>query len=409
MTYDESIEWIYATQQFGIKLGLENPRRLLRETLSFPKPNTKVIHVAGTNGKGSTCAMINSLAMACGVKVGLFTSPHLIDFSERIQVNNVQISQEKVAGHLTTIKELVSDWEHHPTFFELTLALAMHHFREQECELILLETGMGGRLDATTAVPADLAVITPIAMDHSEWLGDTISEIAMEKAGIIVAGKPVISSKQQPAAQSVIEQTANELKSPLEMITQPLQGYSIGLAGTHQLENASLAVEAAHQIGLCLNYDIVKSALANVSWQGRFESIPHTPFIIDGAHNTHAAEALVATWKSTYPHQKAQLIFGAVEGKNTDKVLAILSTIAEHIHLTPIHSPRTLSLNDLVNNLPKDSPPYTEHPHLDDAIAHAMAEITSSPDHIFLITGSLFLVGQVKATLSNTATHLSSQ
>ena len=273
MTYKEAIDWLYATQQFGIKLGLEQPRRLLRETLSFPKPSVKVIHVAGTNGKGSTCAILDSVARACGTRTGLFTSPHLIDFRERIQVSGIEITEEATAQILTDIKKHVADWEHHPTFFELTLAVAMCHFREKGCELIILETGMGGRLDATTAVPADLAVITPIALDHSQWLGETLGEIAAEKAGIIVAGKPVISSSQQPAAQGTIEQQANELCAPLEFITEPLTGYGINLPGPHQLENAALALAAAHKIGLSLNSDVVRQALSEVTWPGRFEKL----------------------------------------------------------------------------------------------------------------------------------------
>ncbi|MGJ8676265.1 MAG: bifunctional folylpolyglutamate synthase/dihydrofolate synthase [Akkermansiaceae bacterium] len=405
MTYQESIEWLYSTQQFGIKLGLDQPRKLLRETLSFPQAGTKVIHVAGTNGKGSTCAMINSLAMACGMRTGLFTSPHLIDYRERIQVNNLEIPEEKVAAALSQLREQVASWEHHPTFFELTLALAMRYFREEKCELIILETGMGGRLDATTAVPADLAVITPIAMDHSQWLGETLSEVATEKAGIIVPKKPVISSQQAPAAQSVIEQTANELLSPLEFVTTPLLGYSIKLSGAHQQENAHLAVTAAHTLGMPLTYDVVQSAMNQISWPGRFEHIPETPFILDGAHNPHAAKALVETWKSDYPQQRTHLIFGAVEGKNTDKVLAILASIAQHIHLTPIDSPRSLTLDELVDSLPEDSPPHTLYQNLDEALA-ATAKFT---DQRSLVTGSLFLVGQAKAKLSNTCTRPSSQ
>ena len=401
MTYKEAIDWLYSTQQFGIKLGLEQPRRLLSETLSYPKRGVKVIHVAGTNGKGSTCAILNSLAIASGTRVGLFTSPHLIDYRERIQVNNIQISEQKVATYLTKLKELVADWEHHPTFFELSLALGMHYFREQECEFIILETGMGGRLDATTAVPADIAVITPIANDHSEWLGETLAEIATEKAGIIIAGKPVISSKQEPAALSAIEQKANELACPLEIVTEPLTGYNISLAGKHQQENAALAAAAAHQVGLSLNYDIVKAALSKITWPGRFEKIPSTPFIVDGAHNPHAAKALVETWHQQYPTTKAQLIFGALEGKNTDKVLAILSTIAAHIHLTPIDSPRALSTTELVKLLPEVSPAYTSYPDLKTAMA-ACLEPT-------LITGSLFLIGEVKATISKKTTRPSSQ
>ncbi|MCP5535351.1 MAG: bifunctional folylpolyglutamate synthase/dihydrofolate synthase [Akkermansiaceae bacterium] len=405
MTYSEAIDWLYSTQQFGIKLGLVQPRRLLRETLSFPKPGTKVIHVAGTNGKGSTCAMIDALARASGTKCGLFTSPHLIDYRERVRVNGIEISEQTTARYLTELRQHVSGWEHHPTFFELTLAVGMRYFREQNCDLIVLETGMGGRLDATTAVPADLAVITPIAMDHSQWLGNTLAEVAGEKAGIIVAGKPVISSRQEAAAHRTIEQYANELISPIEFITNPLTGYGINLPGPHQRDNAALAVAAAHQIGLPLNSDIVRSALSKVSWPGRFEKlqIPSSKYqiILDAAHNPHAADALAATWKEQYPDQKATIIFGAVEGKNTDQTLAILAPIAGHIHLTPINSPRSLSIDELAAALP-ESTPHTLHRNLDSALS----TIATSPT---LICGSIFLIGQAKAILSNTATRSSSQ
>ena len=151
MTYSEAIDWIYSTQNFGIKLGLEAPTELLAQFLAFPERETKVIHVAGTNGKGSTCAIIDSLARSHGLKTGLFTSPHLVDFRERFRVNGEMISEEKTASYLSELKELVTDWEHHPTFFEIVLVLGMKFYREMGCELIILETGMGGRLDATTA------------------------------------------------------------------------------------------------------------------------------------------------------------------------------------------------------------------------------------------------------------------
>jgi len=404
MTYQEAIDWLYSTQQFGIKLGLAQPRRLLRETLSFPKPEVKVIHVAGTNGKGSTCAMIDALARASGTRTGLFTSPHLIDYRERVRVNGIEISEETTAQYLTKLREHVANWEDHPTFFELTLAVGMRYFREQNCALIVLETGMGGRLDATTAVPADLAVITPIAMDHTQWLGQTLAEIAVEKAGIIVPGKPVISSQQAPAAQGVIEEHANERISPVEFITTPLTGYGINLPGPHQRDNAALAAAAIHQIGLPLNSDIVRAALSKVTWPGRFEKLStiHSPFsiILDAAHNPHAAEALVTTWEEEFPEQKATIIFGAVEGKNTDKVLAIISTIADHIHFIPINSPRSLTAADYESALPNNTP-HTIHSSLEKAIE-------STTDSNTLICGSIFLIGQAKALLSAQSTPVAS-
>ncbi|NWK56275.1 bifunctional folylpolyglutamate synthase/dihydrofolate synthase [Verrucomicrobiaceae bacterium N1E253] len=413
MTYSEALDWLYATQQFGIKLGLEQPRRLLRETLGFPSAKTKVIHVAGTNGKGSTCAILNALARSCGVRTGLFTSPHLVDFRERIQVSGQHIPEATTAKYLDDLKRLCADWEHHPTFFELTLAVAMRHFRQQECELILLETGMGGRLDATTAVPADLAVITPIAMDHSQWLGETLEEIAAEKAGIIVPKKPVLSSRQDPAARHVIEQEANECRAPLEFITEPLSGYHVNIPGPHQKDNAALALAAAHSIGLPLNADTVRHALSTVTWPGRFERLEDHPIILDATHNPHAAKALVSTWNEVYPNQKASLVFGAVEGKNTEEVLDIIAPIAKHIHLTPVNSPRSLSPEDLVQALPAGAPPHTLHESLDEAIkklspAPHTGEERGVNDPI-LITGSLFLIGQAKAILAGESTRSSSQ
>ena len=197
MEYQESLDWLYSTQTFGIKLGLDRPKRLLRQFFANPTPTTKVIHVTGTNGKGSTCAIIDALARAAGLRCGLFTSPHLVDFRERIRINEEMIPETKVLSSLIELRQLLADWEHHPTFFEITLAVAMRHFKESECDLIILETGMGGRLDATTAIPANVCAITPIALDHSEWLGDTIEKIAAEKAGIICEGKPILRAKQQ--------------------------------------------------------------------------------------------------------------------------------------------------------------------------------------------------------------------
>ncbi len=223
-TYQEAIAWLYSTQLFGIKLGLDSPRRLLREYLAFPPRRTRVIHVAGTNGKGSVCALVDSVARATGLRTGLFTSPHLVDYRERVRVSGAEIPEEDTLRHLTALRALVAGWDHHPTFFELTLALALKRFAEQSCELIILETGMGGRLDATSAVPADITVLTPIDLDHQQWLGDSLAEIAAEKAAIIRPGKPVISAAQHPAARTVVAEIANERRAPLEFLDDPLRG-----------------------------------------------------------------------------------------------------------------------------------------------------------------------------------------
>lgn len=408
MNYREAIHWLYSTQLFGIKLGLETPRRLLRDFLAYPTHDTKVIHVAGTNGKGSTCAMIDSLGKSLALRTGLFTSPHLIDYCERVRVSGMDITEERCAQLLTELKNLVADWDPHPTFFELTLALAMRHFRESGCELIILETGMGGRLDATTAVPADVCVITPIALDHTQWLGSTLTEVASEKGGIAVKGKPLLSAKQKPEAQLEIERCANQAQAPLTFIEEPLLGYPIAIPGQHQKENAALACESMISAGYFLSYDVVLHALSKLQWPGRFEILEHTPFghqapfVLDAAHNPHAAKALVATWKEHFGENKAQVIFGAADDKEVETVLKVMPEITEHFHLVPVNSPRSLEVEALSKLVTHTK--FTAYSSLEDALSSS----TKSNTHT-LLTGSLFLLGELKGFLNQQTTRSSSQ
>ncbi len=396
MNYHEAIDWLYSTQMFGIKLGLDGPKRLLREFLAFPSHRTKVIHVAGTNGKGSTCAMIDSLAQGLALKSGLFTSPHLIDYRERVRVGGLEISEEKTALLVTELRDLVADWEDHPTFFELTLALAMRHFRDEKCEIIVLETGMGGRLDATTAVPADVCILTPISLDHTQILGSTLDEIAREKAAIAVHGKPFLSAKQPAEAEKAIRQITNQAQAPLDFVTAPLLGYTIALPGKHQQENAALACEAIVAAGYHLSFDVVQFAFQHLNWPGRFEKI-NDHLILDAAHNPHAAHALVETWKAEYSDQKAAIIFGAADDKATPDVLTILSEIATTFHFVPVNSPRSIPPENHTVDLPS-----IIYPNLPSALTATEGQPT-------LLTGSLFLLGEAKALLKNQTTRTSSQ
>lgn len=408
MNYSEALDWLYSTQLFGIKLGLEGPRRLLREYLAFPPRNTKVIHVAGTNGKGSTCAFIDSVARATGTRTGLFTSPHLIEYPERIRVSGIKIERDEVALHLSALREMVTQWDPHPTFFEISLALGMKYFSERQCELVILETGMGGRMDATSAIPADVAVLTPIGMDHQEWLGETLTDIATEKAAIIVPGKNVISSNQLPEADAIIRQVANERRAPLTFAGEPLEGYALGLTGAHQQENAALAVEALHAAGITLNYETVKAGLSSTQWPGRFERLDFSArkdasaTILDIAHNPAAARALTATWRSEFGNTKANLIFGAVEAKDIEGMLDALVPIAGHLHLVPVNSPRALAPEKLVAFLSEKAPAFTIHSTLESAL--------ESPSSLpSLITGSAFLIGEIKALHERAAHRVTTQ
>ena len=408
MNYSEALDWLYSSQLFGIKLGLENPKRLLREYLAYPPRRTRVIHVAGTNGKGSTCAFIESVARATGTRTGLFTSPHLVRYGERIRVSGIEITEDEIASHLNALRELVAEWEQHPTFFELSLALAMKYFTERACELVILETGMGGRLDATTAVPADVAVLTPIALDHQQWLGETLGEIAAEKASIIVPMKKVFSSPQLPEARPIIEQVANERRAPLEFVEEPLQGYALGLTGEHQHENAALALAALHSVGITLSYETVKAGLGSTSWPGRFERLDSgtgaiaSGLVLDIAHNPAAAAALAANWIREFGDRKANLIFGAVESKDITGILQALLPIADRVHFVPVNSPRALPPAKLASLLPASSPPVEIHQNLQSALDVSAAFPS-------LVTGSAFLVGEVKALLDDSSHRPSTQ
>lgn len=402
MTYSESIDWLFSTQMFGIKLGLEGPRRLLKEYLAFPAHGVKVIHVAGTNGKGSTCALIDSVARAAGNRTGLFTSPHLIDYRERIRVSGLEIPEEDCAAMLTELREICEALDPHPTFFEISLALAMRWFRERECELIVLETGMGGRLDATTAVPADVCAITPVGLDHMQWLGDTVEKIAAEKAGIFVEGKPAFSAPQEEAVRKVLEKEANERRSPLSFVEQPLAGYPVALPGVHQRWNAALALECLHAAGVRLDYEVVMHGLSSVRWPGRFERFEHGghQIVLDGAHNPQGAAVLAETWRGEFGARKAALVFGAVAGKDVAGILAEVAPLAEVIHLCPVDTPRALLAEELAAFLPAGVVPHELHTSFDEAFAAALQ--SGGP---VLVAGSLYLVGEARARLAGGVFH----
>ena len=396
MDYKEAIDWLFGTQTFGIKLGLEGPRNLLKEFLAYPKHGVKVAHVAGTNGKGSTCAIMERVARACGARTGLFTSPHLIDYRERMRVSGEMISEERCAELLTEIRGVCEGLEVHPTFFEITLVVAMRWFRERGCELIILETGMGGRLDATTAVPADVCAITPIGLDHTQWLGDTMGKVAFEKAGIFLEGVPAFSSPQEEEARRVLEKEANERRSPLEFISAPLGGYGISLPGEHQRWNAALALAALHGLGFRLGYESVAEGLLNVEWPGRFERIVSDGLevVLDGAHNPDAAEVLRQTWIAQYGEGVGTLVFGAVESKDISGIFEKLSGLNGRVILCKVGTMRGLPTEELKKALPEGMVAAGCFENFREAM-----EAAREGGGPVLVAGSLFLVGEARAEL----------
>jgi len=392
--YKEALAWLYGTQRFGIKLGLENIQRLLG-ALQVPAKEQRIVHVAGTNGKGSVCAMIDAICRAQGYRTGLFTSPHLVTFRERIRVDGEMIAEEEVAKGLATIRSLISDWEPYPTFFEIATALALIHFKECGCEVIAFETGLGGRLDATNAVQPVVTVITPIGYDHQSWLGNTLEEIAGEKAGIIKARVPAVSAAQEPAAEKVLRARAAECEAPLQIVSEPYTTTPLSLAGAHQKQNASLAIAALRSGGIEVQEPAIARGLASVDWPARFQRWGES-IIIDGAHNPAGATILAQTWREIFGDQSATLILAVLNDKDVPGICQVLAPICASVLLPTIRSERALPPEELARALSAITPSlhYSIAPSLRDALDQARSG--SNP---ILLTGSLHFAGEALAEL----------
>ncbi len=396
--YKEALDWLYSTQLFGIKLGLEGITRLLREC-GVLYPRAFVIHVAGTNGKGSTCAFAESIARAAGYKTGLFTSPHLIDFGERIRVNGENIAPEDATRLINRVRTHVESWEVKPTFFELVLAVAMMHFAEQEVELIVLETGMGGRLDATNALPKDVAVLTPIGLDHTQYLGDSLGAIAAEKAAIFAWHRPALSAPQEPEANLALEASARRMDTQLRFIAaDACPDLPLGLRGAHQRGNAALAVAALRALPhfLCSEEELARG-LREVRWPGRFEEVL-PGVIMDGAHNPPALRVLAASWREAYGTRRARCIFAGAADKALDEVIALLAPLVEQWVLPPVASPRMLPPAELAEKLRAQLPEASLE--LPASLAEVVEGLDAESNPLTLFCGSFFLLGESKALLA---------
>ncbi len=386
-----ALDWLYSTQMFGIKLGLEGITRLLREA-GVLYPRARVIHVAGTNGKGSTCAFAESVARAAGYRTGLFTSPHLVAFNERIRVNGENIPDADAARLIEQVRQLTADWETTPTFFELVLAIAMLYFAEQQVDIIILETGMGGRLDATNAVPKDVAVLCPIGMDHTQYLGSNLEDIAREKAAIIAWHRPALSAPQEPAAMRALHEAAERMDTDCRIIREECD-LPLGLAGAHQRRNAALALAALHALPHFLRSPEEEArGLRDTRWPGRFEEIA-PGVIMDGAHNPPAIRTLVAAWRERFGARRARCLYAGAADKALDEVIALLAPIVEAWVLPPVQSPRILPAHELAAKVARLSSAPISTPS---TLSEALADLPPGT----LICGSFFLLGEAKALLA---------
>jgi dihydrofolate synthase/folylpolyglutamate synthase len=405
VNYQEALAWLYGLQRFGIKLGLKNIRRLMAE-LSVDLSTARIIHVAGTNGKGSVCAMVDSICRAQKYRSGLFTSPHLVTFRERIRVNGQMISKKGVASGLTSIRNLVAHWQPHPTFFEVTTALALKYFSEAKIDIVILETGLGGRLDATNAVQSNVSVITGIDLDHEKWLGDSIEKIASEKAGIIKPKIPVVSAVQKKEVEVVLRKRARECESPIEFITTPHEQHPVALSGAYQKQNAAIAIAALRAAKsaswtdssrgeIDIDDSAIADGLANIEWPARFQKWDDRT-IIDGAHNPAAARVLAETWREIFGDHRATLILAILSDKDLRGICQALSPISEFVLLPKIRSERATPPEELAKVLSGIAPslPYSIAPSIADALDLARAK-----PHPILLTGSLHFAGEALAYL----------
>jgi dihydrofolate synthase/folylpolyglutamate synthase len=413
MDYEASIEWLFSTQTFGIKLGLQNMQRLL-ELLDLPGNHPHILHVAGTNGKGSTCAFAESICRHHGLHTGLFTSPHLIKANERIRVDGNPIADQDLAGLINHLRDITADWNPHPTFFELILAMALVHFDRMKVDVVILETGMGGRLDATSAVTPTSTAITAIGLDHTSWLGNTISEIAREKAGILKPGVPLALGSQKPAANRVILQQATQLGCPVTSSEALNLGDStLGLYGAHQQQNAALAIQLIQNSGIQIDTQLLNRGLEETRWPARFQVLDRHnqryPIVIDGAHNPAASATLVAAWHERFPQTVATLLFASLEEKDFAATFRPLTTMVERILITEIDTSRSLPAEQVADALRREFPEIANFIEVAPDAAHALRQLLAEDTRPILITGSLFLAGIALAELENLSRQRSLQ
>jgi dihydrofolate synthase/folylpolyglutamate synthase len=410
LTYQDAIQFLYELRWFGAKFGLENTFKLA-EMAGNPQSNLRFIHVAGTNGKGSTCAMLESIYRTTGLRVGLFTSPHLVAFGERLQVQRQPIPESAIVRLVEEMKDLLQrGWEvgatEHPTFFEVVTVMALRYFAEQRCQLVIWETGLGGRLDATNIVAPLVSVITNIQYDHQKWLGETLASIASEKAGIIKPSVPVVTGAEEPEALKVIEDTAHRQTSPLTKVTTanikqpPLDRLELPLLGRHQKMNAAVALATVEtlQSRIPVRPEAIHLGLSQLHWPGRLQLVTLSDgrkVLLDGAHNSGGAEILAESLKEYFPGQKPTLVLGILRDKDWAAMCRTLAPLASRVLLVPVHSERTAEPHGLAEVCQEANPnvQVREYASLSEALAD------SRQDCFITIAGSLYLIGEAMEVL----------
>ncbi|MBN2013469.1 bifunctional folylpolyglutamate synthase/dihydrofolate synthase [candidate division KSB1 bacterium] len=411
------IEYLFSLSSRGWKLGLDKITELLEE-LGNPHQQYKTIHVAGTNGKGSTCAMLTSILVAQGYRTGLFTSPHLIDVTERIRCNNVDISYPDLIELIQEAKPYIEKYE--CTFFEAVTAIGFLYFARQKVDVAVIEVGLGGRLDATNVIAPVLSIITEIEHDHTKQLGRSREKIAYEKGGIIKSGVTCLTNTRHKIVREILASICVERKSPfvhaadfamLQATTHNLDGTTfsmsankhvyknlkLSLLGDYQLENALLAVTAARLLndsGLVIQDDAIYQGLADVHWPGRLQVYgTHPLLILDVAHNASGSKRLVETIQRISPGKTATIVFGVCDDKNYRSMLQSLNAISKEFIFVKANTYRALSTHILMHEAEKFGKPMSEFQNVIDGMDYATSHVDSSG--FILGTGSHYTVGEI--------------
>lgn len=423
MEYEEAIDYIHKTYKFGIKLGLGNIKKLLMN-MGNPQDNLKFVHVAGTNGKGSVVTYVSNVLISAGYKVGIFTSPYIEEFEERILINKEKIKKSDLARITSYVKsnveELLKQGYEHPTEFEIITAVAMKYFYEKFCDIVILEVGLGGRYDSTNIIKAPLvSIITSISYDHKEQLGDTIEKIAYEKAGIIKKGTKVIIYPQENEAKNVIKRVCLDKKVEFKFISfenlniieynfcsqvfnyKNYRSVEIMLHGNYQIKNAIISIEAIEELnnmGFKIDEKIIKEGLKNAIWPGRFELVYKNPYIlIDGGHNYQGINELTKEIKRYFPNGKKVFIIAITKHKEYEKMIELISGIASSVIIFNTENIKAVEPIKLFSITKR----YCKDVFFSDKIEEAfnLARDLTTKNDLICLCGSLYIIGDYKKML----------
>lgn len=426
MDYQEAIEYIHSTLWRGSRLGLKRMKEL-SESMSSPEKDLKFIHIAGTNGKGSVAAMLSTILTLSGYNTGMFTSPYVTKFTERIQINSRPISESDLARETEYVRPFAEQMEDKPTEFELVTAIALSYFRRMECDIVVFETGMGGALDSTNVIGVpEIAIITSIGLDHMEQLGDTIEEIARTKAGIIKHGGEVLAYGGGEDVRSVLTTACAENNArltwadfdsiishgqagPFQIFDwKQFKGLELSLRGGYQLNNAAMAlgaVDILRQRGWSVPENAVRDALKSVRWPGRFEQLLECPvFILDGGHNPSGTAAAAESLKTMYPARRFVFLTGVMADKDVEAMYHPLLGIAERFFTVTPNTPRSMPSDVLAQRLANMGIPSQGYPSIDAAVSAAIN--FAGTDGVICAIGSLYMAGEIRDIILSRKTDL---